>query len=71
MNPTKLPHALGETVVRGFPNHVLHVATTLAENYGESGFNAQAKHALLQAVARRVYADGLGAYRIHWNYGRE
>ena len=69
MQKTTLPHAIGESVIRDFPDSSLYVATTLGENPGDPNFDAEAKHELMQAIARRLADDDdLQAYDVQWNY---
>jgi hypothetical protein len=65
MNETSIPHAFGETVVSDFPRGKLHVATKLALDPGQPGFDAVAKAELVCAVVARCAADDLEP-DIHW-----
>lgn len=67
MQPSDLPHALGETVVPGWPKSTLHVATGLPEHSYEPGFDAAAKQELLRAVAERAANEDL-LHRVHWGH---
>ena len=68
MKKTDIPHAVGEELVSGFPDSILHVKTNLPEHFGETGFNAERKRELLQAVAVRVRDDDLQGYQVHWSH---
>ena len=71
MEKTTIPNALGESVIRDFPNSTLHVATKLAENFGEPEFEAEAKYDMLVAVSKRVAELELQCYKIHWRFKAE
>jgi transcriptional regulator with XRE-family HTH domain len=64
--PRAIPHSTNSFVERGFPNSILHITTALPEQYGQPGFDAQAKQELLQAVAKAVAAEDLQGYKVHW-----
>ena len=62
-----IPHAHTVNVITDPPRKILHVGTALAENPGAPGFNAEAKHEMMQAIAKCVSRKGLDGYKVHWS----
>ena len=66
MSGLKLPHAHVVNVIPDPPRKILHVGTSLPENPGELGFNAEAKQHLVQAAHKLKAEQGLDGVSFHW-----
>ena len=62
-----IPHATKCFVPKDPLRKVLHVLTLLPTGRYSRGFDANAKHALLKAIAEKVAADQLDDYQVHWS----
>jgi hypothetical protein len=68
MADIKIPHAQVTFVETDPPRRILYVVTRLSEKPGTLGFNAEAKHEMLNAIAATQGApDGFDGYKIHWS----
>ena len=65
MTDTDLPHTISWFVERGFPRSILHVNSTLAK--GPPSVDAGPRHDMLVAISKKVAADELDDYQVHWS----
>jgi hypothetical protein len=66
-NVLTIPHAHTVTRIEDPPCVTLHVATALIADPSAPGFNAEAKHEMLRAIAEMVNREGFAGYRIVWS----
>jgi hypothetical protein len=67
MAEIEIPHAESTFVETDPPRKILHVVTRLIEHPGTDGFDAEAKHALMQALGRLTGGrGGFDAHTVHW-----
>jgi hypothetical protein len=64
-----IPRATETSVILGFPKSVLHVRTDLAR--GPASVDAGPRHDMLVAISKRVAAEGLDGYCVHWSGGTD
>jgi len=65
MSDTDLPHMISWFVERGFPKSILHVNSTLTK--GPPSVDARPRYDMLVAVSKKVAADELDGYHVHWS----
>ena len=66
MSQINIPHATSARIEVDPPREFLRVVTGLAEHPAEPGFNANAKHEMLQAIAHYVGDHRLNGHKIIW-----
>lgn len=62
-----IPHAINTFIETDPPRKILYVVTSLAQSFGQTGFDAGAKQDMMVAISRAVAANSLDHYEVHWS----